>query len=411
MSGITGGGGTGQNRVLIHHQTGPSSVEQPDCDDTAGVGFNEVAMDAVKKMPLKRVDSSRFHADSTASEINKKTTGFFKRILGPVFNRDKTTESKEKYAGGDDRKTFWQKIKQGLAAMVSSFSFKRTKTKEPFAKEIPMKPLSTSEKIATLPLEQKHLIIKESIKYLKKKSASDFEGIFRLAPNGNDLEKLSKKAISISGDQNSVNTETESIFSEDSFDVHSEDSFDVHAVATLIKRSINGVLDLTKDGEDTGVRNELVEMFRYIRPSVINVDDKKVKEIKYELNVEQLKRVKDIIGSLGENKKILLQDVFKFLNEIANNSAINQMSPANLAVCISPGLFPVDSSDITEAGVVSNVNMNIIAFLIANAKEIFPDPSAVSSTPPVVEEQITSKTKIEKEDSDSEDEDGPEWHT
>lgn len=80
-----------------------------------------------------------------------------------------------------------------------------------------------------------------------------------------------------------------------------------------------------------------------------------------------IKDVKAFVDALPAENKELLKMLIGFLSEVAANSATNQMSSLNLAVCIAPNLFKNDQADLKENYLLTTV----FAVMIDRKDEIF----------------------------------------
>ncbi|PRP84603.1 hypothetical protein PROFUN_09276 [Planoprotostelium fungivorum] len=143
------------------------------------------------------------------------------------------------------------------------------------------------------------IVVDQCVEYLEK-NGLDAEGIFRLSGSSSEIEKL--KNLYIEGKTVDLHTSA-------------RDSNDVAALLKLFFREMPEAL----------LTAELYECFL----AAIGVPD----------NTARIACIQKVLNLLPTTNRLVLARLMGLLNKISKNSAVNKMTPSNLAIVFAPTLY------------------------------------------------------------------------
>ena len=104
---------------------------------------------------------------------------------------------------------------------------------------------------------------------------------------------------------------------------------------------------------------------------------------------ENIKAISEIFETLSVPKKILFTQLLKVLTKIVQNEKVNSMSSKNLAVCLTPSIFQIGESEVSQMMLPKLID--IMKFMTDNFNLLFPKHS---------ENFFHSKDSFQKKHSD-----------
>uniref|UniRef100_A0A6B2L1X4 Rho-GAP domain-containing protein n=1 Tax=Arcella intermedia TaxID=1963864 RepID=A0A6B2L1X4_9EUKA len=234
-----------------------------------------------------------------------------------------------------------RKAKKVRGCITVTFSFKPKKesadTKHHFGKTL-MESLSKS-------YNDNLLHITDKVIYNFLRFHLEDEGLFRLPGNANRVKYLKME----------IENGIDSCWDEEL----------VHDVGSLYKMYF-----ATLSESDTLLPSAMYTEFKGI--STISEED------------EKIQKSKSIINKLPEANQHVLLSLLSFLNIISQYSAINKMTPKNLAVCFAPTIIIPNNVSSDPAAVLydSHLVTELLSFIIANVDKMFPKCPYEAFSPP-----------------------------
>jgi len=188
--------------------------------------------------------------------------------------------------------------------------------------------------LAAVPGRPIPLIVDQCITYIRR-NAMKLNGVFRVSPNQQELQKLQK-------------------------------SF----------KSPNEVVDMTKKVKDPHVVAGLLKLFFSSLPEPIfpfssytPLMDAHEAHCANEDPAGLIGEYRRIVESLPPERTPIVKFLFDFLYELQSYSDTNMMTPSNLGIVFGPNL--IKPKNATQTTMLNMSNRDIVTFMIAHYKEIF----------------------------------------